>query len=41
MHEPGNPLAFIGLLLIKKVVNDNITFHFITYLVWFLQALDI
>ena len=26
VHEPGNPLAFIGLLLIKKVVRDLITF---------------
>ena len=26
VHEPGNPLAFIGLLLIKKVVRVILTF---------------
>jgi metal transporter CNNM len=41
VHEPGNPLSFIGLLLIKKVVKDNLTFYSTTYSVWFLQALDL
>ena len=28
MHEPGNPLAFIGLLLIKKVIRKHNNFSF-------------